>query len=122
VLLTTTALRSMATEKKDLDVGATDVPVTKGDVDFVESGSNSSREIGFDAKQTKALVRKLDWALLPFLALLYLLSFLDRSTYIFLTRRPHRARSRTNYTRNSQHRKCSSGKSGGGPWHGRPRL
>ena len=33
----------------------------------------------FDLKQTKALLRKTDRVLLPFLALLYLLSFLDRT-------------------------------------------
>lgn len=35
--------------------------------------------VGYDAKQTKTLLRKMDKALLPFLALLYLLSFLDRA-------------------------------------------
>ncbi|KAI0162545.1 major facilitator superfamily transporter [Pestalotiopsis sp. NC0098] len=34
---------------------------------------------GFDALATKALIRKIDWVLIPFLALLYLLSFLDRT-------------------------------------------
>ncbi|CEJ87846.1 Putative Major facilitator superfamily transporter [[Torrubiella] hemipterigena] len=34
---------------------------------------------GYNAKQTKMLLRKMDKALLPFLALLYLLSFLDRA-------------------------------------------
>lgn len=34
---------------------------------------------GFDAQATKALIRKIDWVLIPFLALLYLLSFLDRT-------------------------------------------
>ncbi|KAF1814745.1 major facilitator superfamily transporter [Eremomyces bilateralis CBS 781.70] len=34
---------------------------------------------GFDKQQTKKLLRKIDWALIPFLALLYLLSFLDRT-------------------------------------------
>ncbi|KAG0633986.1 major facilitator superfamily domain-containing protein [Tuber brumale] len=33
----------------------------------------------FDEKRTKKLLRKLDWHLVPFLALLYLLSFLDRT-------------------------------------------
>jgi hypothetical protein len=33
----------------------------------------------FDGPATKRLLRKLDWTLLPFLALLYLLSFLDRA-------------------------------------------
>ena len=34
---------------------------------------------GFDAHATKKLLRKIDWTLVPFLALLYLLSFLDRT-------------------------------------------
>lgn len=34
---------------------------------------------GYDAAGTKRLLRKCDKALLPFLALLYLLSFLDRT-------------------------------------------
>ena len=33
----------------------------------------------FSAKETKKLLRKIDRTLLPFLALLYLLSFLDRA-------------------------------------------
>ncbi|RYP67946.1 hypothetical protein DL771_006979 [Monosporascus sp. 5C6A] len=33
----------------------------------------------FDDKATKRLIRKIDWTLVPFLALLYLLSFLDRT-------------------------------------------
>jgi hypothetical protein len=34
-------------------------------------------EIHFTAQQTKALLRKIDWHLIPFLSLLYLLSFLE---------------------------------------------
>lgn len=34
---------------------------------------------GFSKQETKKLLRKIDWVLLPFLALLYLLSFLDRA-------------------------------------------
>ncbi|KAG9244473.1 high-affinity nicotinic acid transporter [Calycina marina] len=34
---------------------------------------------GFDAAATKKLVRKLDWHLIPFLSLIYLLCFLDRT-------------------------------------------
>lgn len=61
-----------------------DVPIenstTKEDnVEMVESGSTSSQEFGYDAKATSKLIRKIDWVLLPFLALLYLLSFLDRT-------------------------------------------
>ncbi|CUS13534.1 unnamed protein product [Tuber aestivum] len=39
----------------------------------------SSDAASFDEKRTKKLLRKLDWHLVPFLALLYLLSFLDRT-------------------------------------------
>lgn len=41
-------------------------------VDIVESQ-------GFDEKATKKLVRRLDWHLIPFLSLIYLLCFLDRT-------------------------------------------
>ncbi|RVX69314.1 hypothetical protein B0A52_06908 [Exophiala mesophila] len=49
------------------------------DVDFVESGSAHHQEVGWDKKSTSRLIRKMDWVLLPFLSLLYLLSFLDRT-------------------------------------------
>lgn len=52
----------------------------KSTVEMIESlSSNSSENLGYDEKATKRLVRKIDWRLLPFLALLYLLSFLDRT-------------------------------------------
>jgi hypothetical protein len=66
---------------------ATDVPQAK-EIGAVESGSSSSQEMGFDEKHTKKLIRKIDWALLPFLALLYLLSFLDRSKPLPLLSKP----------------------------------
>jgi MFS family permease len=47
-----------------------------GEVEEASTGGDSSR---FSAAQTKALLRKMDAHLLPFLALLYLLSFLDRT-------------------------------------------
>jgi hypothetical protein len=57
-----------------------DSTMEKSNVEMIESlSSNSSENIGFDEKATKRLVRKIDWVLLPFLALLYLLSFLDRT-------------------------------------------
>lgn len=34
---------------------------------------------GFDAKATKRLLRKLDWHIIPFMSLIYLLCFLDRT-------------------------------------------
>lgn len=47
-------------------------------LEMVESGAQTP-ELGFDEKRTKKLIRKVDIVLLPFLALLYLLSFLDRT-------------------------------------------
>ncbi|KAH7021930.1 major facilitator superfamily transporter [Ilyonectria destructans] len=44
----------------------------------VEYSSDPDRS-GFDQVSTKKLLRKIDWTLIPFLALLYLLSFLDRT-------------------------------------------
>lgn len=49
-------------------------------VEYVETNSTSS-DVGFTQKQTNSMIRKMDWRLLPFLSLLYLLSFLDR-TYV----------------------------------------
>ncbi|CZT05389.1 related to allantoate permease [Rhynchosporium agropyri] len=45
----------------------------KADVTFVEDIPT------YDTLQTKRLLRKIDWHLIPFLSLLYLLSFLDRT-------------------------------------------
>lgn len=54
----------------------------KGTVELYETvsaSSDSQQEHLFDDKATSRLVRKIDLRLLPFLALLYLLSFLDRT-------------------------------------------
>lgn len=54
----------------------------KGGVELYETisaSSESEQEHLFDEKATARLVRKIDLRLLPFLALLYLLSFLDRT-------------------------------------------
>jgi sugar phosphate permease len=54
----------------------------KGTVELhetVSTGSLDAQENRFDDKATKRLIRKIDLRLLPFLALLYLLSFLDRT-------------------------------------------
>lgn len=49
-------------------------------VESASSGYSSGEEQPlFDEKATKRIIRKMDWNLLPFLALLYLLSFLDRT-------------------------------------------
>lgn len=60
----------MATSEKDL----------KADAQFAKD-SPASEMSGpvYDEKATQRLLRKIDWYLLPFLAFLYLLSFLDRS-------------------------------------------
>jgi hypothetical protein len=95
----------MADIKSDTKVeasGSDSPPINKEDVTFAESASNSSQEFGFDEKQTKTLIRKIDWALIPFLALLYLLSFLDRSGFATQSSGIPRL------TWCSQHWKCSS--------------
>ncbi|KAL2073530.1 hypothetical protein VTL71DRAFT_10856 [Oculimacula yallundae] len=54
----------------------------KPEYNEVESANDSRDELSppiFDAAATKRLLRKLDFRLIPFLALLYLLSFLDRT-------------------------------------------
>lgn len=51
----------------------------KQEVMMVESASGSESDLGFDEKLTKKLVRKIDVYLVPFLSLLYLLSYLDRT-------------------------------------------
>ncbi len=51
----------------------------EANIESLESASSSSQDLGFDSKATSRLIRKIDWTLLPFLALLYLLSFLDRT-------------------------------------------
>jgi len=55
-------------------------PISKeaASIDYVESSSQNS-DMGYDEAATKKLIRKIDWVLLPFLACLYLLSFLDRT-------------------------------------------
>ncbi|EXA35259.1 hypothetical protein FOVG_14018 [Fusarium oxysporum f. sp. pisi HDV247] len=44
-----------------------------------ELNLEARNEAGFDAAETKKIVRKIDWHLLPPLTLLYILSFIDRS-------------------------------------------
>jgi hypothetical protein len=52
-------------EKKDLHIAGDSTPAAS-----VESGDSAMG--GFDEGRTKALLRKLDWNLVPFLSLLYL--------------------------------------------------
>ncbi|KAK8134340.1 major facilitator superfamily transporter [Apiospora sp. TS-2023a] len=53
------------------------------EVGMIESTTTTAAAAGnsapFDTGATKRLIRKIDWTLIPFLALLYLLSFLDRT-------------------------------------------
>lgn len=44
-----------------------------------DSSALEQGETTWDEAATKRLIRKIDWRLIPFLALLYLLSFLDRT-------------------------------------------
>ncbi|KAG8681941.1 hypothetical protein FRC08_015314, partial [Ceratobasidium sp. 394] len=48
-------------------------------IDMLAVPSNEQLPEPLDDKADRRLVRKLDWNLLPFVSLLYLLSFLDRS-------------------------------------------
>ncbi|KAK7923426.1 hypothetical protein PG985_007497 [Apiospora marii] len=56
------------------------MPVTKGDeTASTEATMHVSEAAMFDQKETKKLLRKLDWHLIPFMSLIYLLCFLDRT-------------------------------------------
>jgi len=50
----------------------------KSTVAQLEHTQTHDDHVSFDTKATKRLLRKMDIRLIPFLALLYLLSFLDR--------------------------------------------
>lgn len=60
-------------------------------IEHIESVASDASDIVYDDKATQRLIRKIDWRLLPFLALLYLLSFLDRTN---VSRRPSSTASR----------------------------
>ncbi|RXW21582.1 hypothetical protein EST38_g4281 [Candolleomyces aberdarensis] len=66
---------SLSKEKLTVEVGSASQSVLEKPqrLDSLEAGSK------FTAAETKRLLRKMDWNLVPFLALLYLLSFLDRT-------------------------------------------
>lgn len=49
------------------------------DTSNVKESSALESAVEWDESATKKLIRKIDWRLIPFLALLYLLSFLDRT-------------------------------------------
>ncbi|TDZ28751.1 putative transporter [Colletotrichum spinosum] len=63
----------MSSSEKDVKTGGVVDPSIE-----IEYASDPDRS-GFDQAATKRLLRKIDWTLIPFLALLYLLSFLDRT-------------------------------------------
>ncbi|EKG14584.1 Major facilitator superfamily [Macrophomina phaseolina MS6] len=63
----------------DQSVSSNSIVQEKGSEDRIENVEDSRREVGYDLKATKRLLRKMDVRLIPFLALLYLLSFLDRT-------------------------------------------
>lgn len=63
----------------DQSVSSNSIIQEKGSEDRIENVEESRRDVGFDVKATKRLLRKMDVRLIPFLALLYLLSFLDRT-------------------------------------------
>ncbi|KAJ2914183.1 hypothetical protein MD484_g6232, partial [Candolleomyces efflorescens] len=66
---------SLSKEKLTVEVGSASQSVLEKPqrLDSLEAGSK------FTPAETKRLLRKMDWNLVPFLALLYLLSFLDRT-------------------------------------------
>ncbi|KAK7968982.1 high-affinity nicotinic acid transporter [Apiospora saccharicola] len=56
------------------------MPATKGDESPSTGATTHVSEVKmFDQKETKKLLRKLDWHLIPFMSLIYLLCFLDRT-------------------------------------------
>ncbi|KAM3563100.1 hypothetical protein ARSEF4850_002486 [Beauveria asiatica] len=60
-------------------VAQVEVASSVGDSAAVKELSDDDSQVGFSKPETSRLLRKLDRTLLPFLSLLYLLSFLDRA-------------------------------------------
>lgn len=56
----------------DQSVSSNSIIQEKGSEDRIENVEESRRDVGFDVKATKRLLRKMDVRLIPFLALLYL--------------------------------------------------
>lgn len=87
--LSLSASGTMAAAAAALQTDDADKPNTNLDAMYAEkavavtpnSSDDSSVEnaVQWDETATKKLIRKIDWRLIPFLALLYLLSFLDRT-------------------------------------------
>lgn len=67
-------------EKQTIEKGPNTHASDTSDTEAVKSCAvEEIQESCFSAPETKRLLRKLDFTLLPFLSLLYLLSFLDRA-------------------------------------------
>lgn len=62
-----------------LEATQIDVASSIDDSTAVKDFSDEDNDVGFSQPETGRLLRKLDRTLLPFLSLLYLLSFLDRA-------------------------------------------
>jgi len=62
----------------------------KSEVVQFEHAQTDEDHVSFDTKATKRLLRKMDIRLIPFLALLYLLSFLDRCVSSAWNHQPQR--------------------------------
>ncbi|KAH7353954.1 major facilitator superfamily transporter [Plectosphaerella cucumerina] len=63
----------------DSSVSNPEISTKEGSIEVDYVNNPEGRAGGYDEKATKALLRKIDWTLIPFLAVLYLLSFLDRT-------------------------------------------
>lgn len=61
-------------EKRDHDSSEMD-----NKLDLIEVVPDPSDEPIYNEEETKQILRKVDWRLLPMLTLLFILSFLDRS-------------------------------------------
>lgn len=71
----------LSMEKRDLDGSDMDHKL-----DMIEVVNDASDETIYNEEETKQILRKVDWRLLPMLTLLFILSFLDRSNSEFSLR------------------------------------
>ncbi|EHA56279.1 high-affinity nicotinic acid transporter [Pyricularia oryzae 70-15] len=67
----------MSDEKKAVAVDT--LPGDTSGSNSIEITTQVDEAQGYDQKATKALLRKLDWNIIPFMSLIYLLCFLDRT-------------------------------------------
>ena len=63
-----------------------DLDHEKGEI-FKEIENVGSEAPFYSLEEEKALVRKIDWVLLPMVWIMYLLSYMDRTKYVFLCHR-----------------------------------